>query len=110
MPLVLFLPLVLSCWGSQPRKRCNGKNWKIYPQNSEVQETLTTQLQIRPIIAQLLINRQIVDVESARRFLNSDLDRLHDPFLMKGMQKAVDRILLAKKNREKVFGLRRLRR
>ena len=46
-------------------------------------------------IASLLLQRGITSFEEARAFFNPSLADLHDPFLMKDMDKAVERILLA---------------
>jgi len=51
----------------------------------------------------LLSNRGIVSAKEAEIFLNPDYERdVHDPFLMLGMERAVDRILMAIKNEEKI--------
>lgn len=49
------------------------------------------------------MNRGIHTFEEARTFFRPDLSQLHDPFLMKGMQEAVDRILLAINKQEKIL-------
>ena len=53
------------------------------------------ELNVSSIIARLLVNRQVESIEEARFFLAADLSCLHDPFLMKGMADAVDRIVKA---------------
>lgn len=57
---------------------------------------------ISPLTAIILYNRGIREDEQIRDFLARDLSGMHDPFLMKDMDKAVERILLAKKNNEKI--------
>ncbi len=52
--------------------------------------------------AQLLVNRGCRDSEEARRFLFKETEHLHDPFRMKDMDKAVERILSALENEEKI--------
>jgi single-stranded-DNA-specific exonuclease len=55
------------------------------------------------ILAKLLFNRGLKTNEEADEFIKSDYDTgLHDPFLMKDLEKAVDRILLAIKKEEKI--------
>ncbi len=51
---------------------------------------------------QLLFNRGIKDAKEAEDFLDPKYDRLHDPFLMKGMEETVKRIQTALENKEKV--------
>ena len=57
---------------------------------------------ISPLTAIILYNRGIREDGQIRDFLARDLSGMHDPFLMKDMDKAVERILLAKKNNEKI--------
>lgn len=76
------------------------KRWKKLPSEPELQRKLTEELKLSPLLAQLLINREISDPQQADRFLNSTLSDLHSPFLMKDMDRAVDRIISAIKNRE----------
>ena len=65
------------------------KRWEIAPENPRVEEKLAAALQIRPLAARLLVNRGITSIEAAREFLTPSLQRLHDPFLMRGMAEAV---------------------
>ncbi|HLC19133.1 MAG TPA: single-stranded-DNA-specific exonuclease RecJ [Thermodesulfobacteriota bacterium] len=76
------------------------KRWKVSPADKALQEVLSRGLDILPLTAQLLINRGLVDCDRAFNFLRPDLKDLHDPFLMKGMDKAVSRILKAIEARE----------
>ncbi|MBN1870673.1 MAG: single-stranded-DNA-specific exonuclease RecJ [Candidatus Omnitrophica bacterium] len=68
------------------------KKWEIHKPNPPLQANLSRALNIHPIISQLLINREITDVQEAKDFLYADLSGLHDPFLLKNMGKAVARI------------------
>ncbi len=79
------------------------KIWNIKASSPTLRDKLSQSLGIHPIISQLLINRSIEDPDEARQFLNADLNSLHDPFLMKGMHKAVERIHLAVQNKERVL-------
>ena len=54
------------------------------------------------LLAQLMVNRGLGDPEEARFFLDARLDTVHDPFLMRGMDVAVRRIVQAIQNRETV--------
>ena len=58
-------------------------------------------LDIPPVVAQLLVNRKIETVEEANIYIKATLSSLHDPFLIKGMELAVERILRAIKNKDK---------
>jgi single-stranded-DNA-specific exonuclease len=64
---------------------------------------LAEELGIPVNIAQILVNRHITDPDEAHTFLFGTLDDMYDPFLMKGMQKAVDRIKKAVASREKIL-------
>lgn len=78
------------------------KRWKVTPENSELQSRLSRELNIAPLTAQLLINRGLVDLDTASTFLSPDLRNLHDPFSLKGMEVAVERLVRALKERERV--------
>lgn len=79
------------------------KRWIIRSQDPQLQKNFSDALNIHPIIAQLLINRQITSVALARMFLSSDMACLHNPFLLTDMDKAVARIKLAQIQSEKVL-------
>ena len=68
------------------------KRWTLKQANEEVVTKLGEQLKINPAVCKILALRGITDYESARLFFRPELTHLHDPFLMKGMKKAVDRI------------------
>ncbi|MFI3317300.1 MAG: single-stranded-DNA-specific exonuclease RecJ [Rikenellaceae bacterium] len=69
------------------------KRWVVKPLgNQELVENLATALSISPVLARLLVQRGIDSVEKAKNFFNPQLSELHDPFLMKDMDKAVARI------------------
>lgn len=78
--------------------------WKI---NESFDKLLVNKLQedlsIDKINATLLAQRGITDFESAKDFFRPSLDNLHDPFLMKDMDKAIARINLALHNKEKIL-------
>ena len=56
-----------------------------------------------PLFAQLLVNRGVKTPEKAQEFLFGDLSSCHDPFLMKDMDKGVERIKKAIEKKEKVL-------
>ncbi|MCK5014539.1 MAG: single-stranded-DNA-specific exonuclease RecJ [Candidatus Omnitrophica bacterium] len=79
------------------------KEWKIHSPNPGLQVDLSNALDVHPIISQLLINREITDIQEAKDFLSADLSGLHDPFLLKNMGKAVARIREAESENESVL-------
>ena len=80
------------------------KRWVIKPQGeSEKVANLSSQLNIPPVLANLLVQRGIETYNEATRFFNPKLSDLHDPFLMKDMDKAVERIDQAVRNGEKIM-------
>ena len=60
-------------------------------------------LNIDENLATLLVQRGITNYEEAKTFFRPSLSQLHDPFLMKDMDKAVDRVLQAINNGEKLL-------
>lgn len=80
------------------------KRWILKPRgNNEVIRTLSEQLNIHPVLANLLVQRGIDTFEKAKSFFVPDLNELHDPFLMKDMDKAVDRLIRAISNNENIL-------
>jgi single-stranded-DNA-specific exonuclease len=69
----------------------------------ETVRTLSNELAISPLLAGLLVNRGITEVESARCFLFDKGESFHDPYLLKDMDKAVHRIKEAIKNEENIL-------
>jgi single-stranded-DNA-specific exonuclease len=80
------------------------KKWNIHqiPHVEEV-SSLQTALSVDETIAKLLSLRGIKSFEEAKTFFRPSLDMLHDPFLMKGMAQAIERITNAIANHEKVM-------
>ena len=69
------------------------KRWIIKQDyDLETVENLAASLGVDRIIATLLVERGVTTFEEARRFFRPGLDQIHDPYLMKGMQNAIDRI------------------
>jgi|TARA_B110000908_G_scaffold55668_1_gene67845 single-stranded-DNA-specific exonuclease len=69
----------------------------------EVVQSFKESLGVPPIIATLLAQRDISTFEEAKLFFRPQLDHLHDPFLMKDMRVAVDRLHTAISNNEKIL-------
>jgi single-stranded-DNA-specific exonuclease len=68
------------------------KRWNILEADSAKVAGLQTALKIHPILCELLVQRGIEDFEKAKQFFRPALIDLHDPWLMKDMDKAVTRI------------------
>ena len=78
------------------------KRWIINAPDTALQGVLGKELKISPLTAQLLINRGLRCPSEAFSFLSPSLINLHDPFTMKDMDKAVQRIIKAVQGREKI--------
>lgn len=80
------------------------KRWAIASCSDRMaSQRLRKELGIHKILADLLINRGVGTFEDARRFFRPDLSALHDPFLMRDMDKAIARIEQAIGNKEGVL-------
>lgn len=80
------------------------KRWKLSPQPSETEvKSLKLAINASEPLAKLLLQRDIRDFESARRFFNPKTDQLYPPFLMKNMEKAVERITKAIESGENIL-------
>ncbi|AUC83050.1 single-stranded-DNA-specific exonuclease RecJ [Lacinutrix sp. Bg11-31] len=78
--------------------------WTLKPKpNLETVKSLQSALQVEESIAALLVQRGIETYEQAKDFFRPSLSHLHDPFLMKDMQKAVERIEKAIVNNENIL-------
>src|SRR5262245_9161614 len=71
--------------------------------DSTTDKTLAHTLNISGTIATLLVNRGFADVPTAQQFLQPRFDRLADPFLMRDLAEAVERIRLAIERQEKIL-------
>ncbi len=76
--------------------------WRIHEPREEIRDRLVEELGIHPVIAQILINRDIRNSDEARRYLYPSLKDLHNPFLMKDMKTGVDRVIRSILGGEKV--------
>jgi single-stranded-DNA-specific exonuclease len=76
--------------------------WKLSETKEEIQSLFVREFKLHPIVSQILINRNISDLETANRYLNPSLHDLHSPFLMKDMKKGVERLIRAIQAGEKV--------
>jgi len=81
-----------------------GKNWnvKVTPDDLEV-AALSAAINVNETLAKLLIQRGIHNFEIAKNFFRPSMEHLHDPYLMKDMEKAVDRLERAIRREEKIL-------
>ena len=82
------------------------KLWHLRPHDAAAIARLSSSMNVSPIIAQLLLNRQIERPEEGRRFLDAPLVGLHPPDLLPGLSEACERITaaIAAKKRICIYG------
>ncbi len=85
-----------------PGKNLN-KRWVQTQSDRACAVRLARELRLSEITATLLTNRGITDPQAADNFLRPSISNLHDPFLMKDMREAVDRIFAAVERKEKIL-------
>ena len=79
------------------------KRWNILNADTQKVNALKDALKIHPILCELLVQRGIDTYDVAKKFFRPSLDDLHDPWLMKDMGKAVDRIDQALSTQQKIL-------
>ncbi len=80
------------------------KKWTLLdPQDDALVAQLAKKLNISIVLARLLVQRGVTTFEQARNFFRPSLEKLYDPFLMKDMDKAVNRIKQAIDKQEKIM-------
>ena len=79
------------------------KKWQIYETNEEKVKELYKEYQINPLLATILVNRNITEKLQLEKFLKPTRRDFYDPFLMPDMQKAVERIIRAIADKEKMI-------
>jgi single-stranded-DNA-specific exonuclease len=80
--------------------------WRFSLQQEDIAEQLANEFGILPVMSKILMSRNIVNLIDAKKYLFPSLNDLHNPFLMKDMDKAVHRVIQAIQRKEKivVFG------
>ncbi len=78
------------------------KKWLLKEFDKNCVISISKELHISPITAIILYNRGIRKNDEISEFLNADVSSLHDPYLLKDMDKAVERIGIAKEKNEKI--------
>jgi len=71
--------------------------------NQQTVEQLTTDVRVPATLATILAQRGVSSYDQAKSFFRPDLNQLHDPFLMKDMDHAVHRLILAMRRKEKIM-------
>ena len=79
------------------------KRWKILIPDKQKSDLLQRSLKISPVICNILVQRGIETFEQSKKYFRPELTDLHDPWLMKDMDKAVERIIRAISNKEKIL-------
>ena len=79
------------------------KKWEYYDINEEKVKEISNKFNISNLLAKILINREVIEDEQIKVFLNPTRNDFYDPFLMPDMEIAVDRIIKAIENKEKVI-------
>lgn len=79
------------------------KRWNLLPADAVKQAALQQALKINPVLCRILVQRGIETFDQAKDFFRPRLEDLHSPWLMKDMDKAVDRILRAISRQEKIL-------
>ena len=79
------------------------KRWTVKPADEDVVSGLQSVLHIHPALCRILALRGVRNYEEARLFFRPELSHLHDPYLMKGMKRAVDRINTAIEWHERIM-------
>ena len=76
---------------------------QLTPEEQAAAERLSTELEISPVAGRILAGRGLRTAAEARAYIRPSLDSLHDPFLMRDMTAAVDRLCRAIDNHERIM-------
>lgn len=79
------------------------KKWELYNLDEEMIADVASKYDIPKLLATVLVNRNIINSENIKVFLNPTRNDFYDPYQMPDMQKAVNRIMQAIENQEKVI-------
>jgi len=82
------------------------RKWTFHPHDAAIIRRLSGQLQVSPLLAQVLIARGMSEAEPAKAFLNAKLSDLNDPALLPGVEAAAEAIVraLQQKRRITIYG------
>ncbi len=79
------------------------KSWKILQADTDKAAALQGSLKINPALCSILVQRGFDSFDEAKQYFRPQLTDLHDPWLMKDMDKAIQRILTAFEKKEKIL-------
>ena len=79
------------------------KKWEFYKPDEALVNEIAEKYDISDVLATVLVNRNIIEDEQIKIFLEPTRNDFHDPYLMPDMEKAVDRIVKAINANEKVM-------
>lgn len=77
--------------------------WKEKHYNEEIVSQLASKLQLTPLVTSLFLNRGLDTEEKIMDFLNTEKQEFHDPFLLEGMDRTVERVQQAIQNGEQIL-------
>ena len=80
-----------------------GKKWVVRHQDPKTALQIAEALDTTPLVGQVLLNRGYGDIEDATQFMNCQLADLIDPYVLHGMQEAVERIIASLERQEKIL-------
>lgn len=79
------------------------KKWEFYNSDNEKIKEISEKFDISELLAAVLVNRNIINDDDVKLFLNPTRNDFHDPYLMPDMKPAVERIIKAIENNEKTI-------
>lgn len=79
------------------------KKWEYYETDENIVENIARKYSLSKLLAKILVNRNIIEEEKINVYLNPTRRDFYNPFLMPDMEKAVNRIIKAIYNREKIM-------
>lgn len=77
--------------------------WRFSSRHDRLCDEMARELKLLPVISRIIANRGLENVDDARRYLYPSLKDLHNPFLMRDMDKGVRRMIKAILNRENIM-------
>lgn len=79
------------------------KKWEYANPNEEIVKEISKKFGINELLASILVNRNVIEEETIKKFLNPTRNDFYNPFTLPDIEKAVDRIIKAMNNNERVI-------